>query len=219
MEATIVAFPRPGKLSNPETRSELELKLTGTLLSIRAGHQVYSEGDPVRFIYKVMSGAVRGCKFLLDGRRLVSAFYLPGETFGLELNSEHRLATEAISDVKLLAIKRSLVDSLAAEDPEIAGTIWRLAGEELRRALNHTLLLKRTAPERVASFLLEMAGQLQTGEVIELPMSRQDIADYLGLTIETVSRTLTNLERTSAIALSKRTQIAFDQTALRRLVS
>lgn len=195
------------------------IALTGTLVSVSAGSQIYGDGDTAEFLYKVISGAVRACKFLLDGRRLVSAFYLPSEIFGLEINREHRVATEAISDVKLLVVKRSLVDRLASEDEEVAQAVWRLAGEELKRALNHTLLLKRTASERVAAFLLEMADHSGSHKMIELPMSRQDMADYLGLTIETVSRTLTNLERTSAIAFSNRTRVILDHKALRLLVS
>ena len=107
-----------------------------------------------------------------------------------------------------------------SRDHEIARQLWATTGSELRRVHEHVLLLIKTAQERVAGFLLEMADRAKSTDdnAIELPLSRQDIADYLGLTIETVSRTLTNLESTAAIALpSSRRIVLRNRTALRRL--
>ena len=98
-------------------------------------------------------------------------------------------------------IKRSAVVGLAARDNEVARQLWALTSRELRRVQDHILLLIKTAEERVVSFLLEMAARRPGANAVELPMSRQDIADYLGLTIETVSRTLSQLEDTAAIEL------------------
>ena len=138
---------------------------------------------------------------LNDGRRQISAFYFPGDIFGLETGEEHTFSAEAITDSKVLVIKRSTVVSLAARDNEVARQLWTLTSRELRRVQDHILLLIKTAEERVVSFLLEMAARRPGANTVELPMSRQDIADYLGLTIETVSRTLSQLEDTATIEL------------------
>ena len=112
-----------------------------------------------------------------------------------------RLSAETIVNSKILLIKRSALMAQAEHDKEIARRLWTMTGDELKRVQTHVLLLIKTAKERVAEFLLEMAERGSTDEVVELPMSRQDIADYLGLTIETVSRTLTDLEKNETIFL------------------
>jgi CRP-like cAMP-binding protein len=138
--------------------------------------------------------------------------------FGLEIGDEHTFSAEAITDSKVLVIKRTAVVRLATHDNDVARQLWTLTGRELQRVQEHILLLVKTARERVVSFLLEMAGRLSASNVVELPMSRQDIADYLGLTIETVSRTLTHLEMSAAIELpSSRRIILRNRTALGRL--
>jgi CRP/FNR family nitrogen fixation transcriptional regulator len=134
------------------------------------------------------------------------------------MGDEHTFSAEAICDSKVLVIKRSAVVGLAARDNEVARQLWTLTGRELRRVQDHIVLLIKTAQERVVGFLLEMAARMPAGNVVELPMSRQDIADYLGLTIETVSRTLTNLENAAAIELpSSRRIVLRNRTALGRL--
>jgi CRP/FNR family transcriptional regulator, nitrogen fixation regulation protein len=194
------------------------IELMGTPTSFARNAEIYGEKEPADYIYKVVSGAVRTYKVLIDGRRQIAAFYLPGDMFGLETGEEHAFSAEAVIDAKVLVIRRSLVTALAARDARVAHQLWTLAGCELQRAQNHVLLLVRTAPERVASFLLEMAERIQRDEEVELPMSRQDVADYLGLTIETVSRMLTRLENASAISLPTSKRIVLrNPAALRRL--
>jgi CRP/FNR family nitrogen fixation transcriptional regulator len=144
---------------------------------------------------------VRICKVLTDGRRRIEAFYLPGDVFGLEMDDEHHFSAEAIADSTILVVKRSALVSLANVDGDVARRLWTFTARELQRVRDHMLLLTRTAQERVASFLLDLSKRLATVEEIDVPMSRQDIADYLGLTIETISRTLTQLETQAAIAL------------------
>jgi CRP/FNR family nitrogen fixation transcriptional regulator len=173
--------------------------------------EIYRERDPADRLYEIVRGIVRTCRVLADGRRQIGAFYLPGETFGLTTRDEHVFAAEAVVDVHVLAIKRGTVASLQ---------LWELMQRELQAAQDRLHLLIKTAPGRVASFLLEMAGRLQLDEEVELPMSRRDVADYLGLTIETVSRTLTQLERQSVISLSSSKLIVLrDRAALERLVA
>jgi CRP-like cAMP-binding protein len=187
-------------------------------MSFARNAEIYGEGEPADYLYKVVSGTVRTYKVLSDGRRQVGAFYMPGDVFGLETGDEHTFSAEAISDAKVLVIKRSALVALAARDGEIARQLWALTGRELSRVQAHILLLIKTAQERVAGFLLEMADRVSSGNSVELPMSRQDIADYLGLTIETVSRTLTTLENAATIELpSSRRIVLRNRSALSRL--
>ena len=194
------------------------MELMGAPMAFARNAEIYGEGEPADYLYKVVSGTVRTYKVLSDGRRQIGAFYLSGEIFGLEMGEEHTFSAEAITDSKVLVIKRSAVVTLAGRDHDVAHELWTLTSRELRRAQDHIMLLVKTAQERVASFLLEMARRMPAGDAIELPMSRQDIADYLGLTIETVSRTLTHLENTAAIALpSSRRIVLRNRKALGRL--
>jgi CRP-like cAMP-binding protein len=165
-----------------------------------------------------MTGVVRTCKVLADGRRQVGGFYLRGDTFGLETDAEHAYSAEAITDCRMLVAKHSTLIARARTDHEVAFQLWMLTGRELRRLQDHVLLLIKNAPERVAAFLLSLAERSSTGNSIELAMSRQDIADHLGLTIETVSRTLGYLESLRAIELlSARRVLLRDRSALVRL--
>jgi len=154
----------------------------------------------------------------VDGRRQVGAFHLPGDIFGFETGDEHTFSAEAITDCKIIVIKRSAVMALAARDNDVARQMWELTARELQRVQKHSLALIKTAEERVAGFLLEMADRVASGGTVELPMSRQDIADYLGLTIETVSRSLKLLEDAAAIEVARRRRILLrNRPALRRL--
>jgi CRP-like cAMP-binding protein len=163
---------------------------------------------------------VRTYRVLHDGRRQIGAFLLPGDIFGVEAGATHAASAEAVADSVVLVIKRSAVIALAERDLEIARELWTHTAQELGRAQNHMLLLIRNAQERIASFLLEMAERAAGADCVELPMSRQDIADYLGLTIETVSRTLTQLEAEAAIALpTSRRVVLRNRSALSRLNS
>jgi CRP-like cAMP-binding protein len=217
----LLAQPMRGKPSVGPRAPTGSIELTGAPTSFARNAEIFGEKEPSDYFYKVISGAVRTYKVLIDGRRQIAAFYLPGDIFGLEAGDEYAFSAEAITDAKVLVIKRSVVVSLAAQDSEVARQLWALAGRELQRTRNHVLLLIKTAPERVASFLLEMAERIQcsaSSDEVELPMSRQDVADYLGLTIETVSRILTRLESASAIALLTTKRIVLlNPAVLRRL--
>jgi CRP/FNR family nitrogen fixation transcriptional regulator len=194
------------------------IDMMGAPMSFRRNAEIYGEDEPADYLYKVMSGAVRTYKLLSDGRRQISAFYLPGDVFGLESGSVHTLSAEAISDTKVLVIKRTALIALAARDNSVASQLWTITARELQRAQEHVLALIKTAEERVVGFLLEMASRVRGGNQIDLPMSRQDISDYLGLTIETVSRTMTHLEDTAAIELpSSRRVVLRNRAVLGRL--
>jgi CRP-like cAMP-binding protein len=194
------------------------IELMGAPMPFARNGEIYGENEPAEYLYKVITGTVRTYKVLNDGRRQIGAFYLAGDIFGLEVGSEHTFSAEAIVDCKILVIKRSTVISLAARENDVARQLWAMTASELQRVQNHIMLLIKTAQERVAGFLLEMAKRAPAGNEIDLPMSRQDIADYLGLTIETVSRTLTQLENSAAIAVpSSRRIVLRNRAALSRL--
>ena len=197
------------------------IELMGARMSYARNVEIYGEGEPAEYLYKVMTGAVRITKLLDDGRRQVTAFHLAGEIFGLELGKEHRFSAEAISESSILVVKRSTVLALAGRDGEVARQLWTLTADALQRVQDHMLVLGcMNAKERVANFLLQLAKRVSGSDELELPMSRQDIADYLGLTIETVSRTMTQLENDATIGLPTSRHIVLrNRAALGRLNS
>ena len=183
------------------------LGVAGTVVNFAQDREIYAEGAAAGAFYKVVSGVVRTCKFLSDGRRQIDAFYRAGDIFGIEADAQHSLSAEAVSDCTLIAYRRRGVDAAIAE-----GTgIEQLFDHLLRRVAQtqeHALLLgRRSALEKVAAFLVDWADQSAEGKVVSLAMTRQDIADYLGLTIETVSRTLSQLEREGLIEMPSARQI------------
>jgi CRP/FNR family transcriptional regulator, nitrogen fixation regulation protein len=216
-QTVVQARSRPPQSSDAHAGA---IEWMGAVMPFARNAEVYGENEPADYLYKVVSGAVRTYKVLVDGRRQVGGFYLPGDIFGLETGSEHSLSAEAITESKILVIKRSAVVALAARDNDVAREMWALTARELERIQAHMLLLIKSAQERVAGFLLEMADRVPGASVVELPMSRQDIADYLGLTIETVSRTLTCLEKSAAIEVPTSRRILLrNRSALNRLNS
>jgi len=192
----------------------------GAPMLFRRHAEIYGEGEPADYLYKVVTGVVRTYKVLADGRRQVGGFYLRGDIFGLETGAEHAFSAEAISECRVLVAKHSTLIARAKTDHEVAFQLWMLTGRELRRLQDHVLLLIKNAPERVAAFLLTLAERSSTGNSIELAMSRQDIADHLGLTIETVSRTLSYLESIQAIELLSARRVRLrDRAALIQLTA
>ena len=183
--------------------------------------RIYGEDDENRSFYKVLSGVVRTCKFRSDGQRQIDAFHLPGEIFGFATGDTHRLSAEAVCDSAVVAYHWSAFKSRGDVDDRLVGRFFVCAMQSLRRAQDHSLLLgRRGAAQRVAAFLVDMADRAARDQIIDLPMARRDIADYLGLTIETVSRTLSNLERESIITLPTARRVCVkDGRALRRISS
>lgn len=175
----------------------------GTQMVLAKGEELFAEGDDAEFFYEVVSGAIRTYKLLSDGRRQIDAFHLPADIFGLEAGTEHRFSAEAVGDVTVIAYRRSRLAALIQDDAEFRDRIMNATLRSLERAQDHMLLLgRKTAQEKMASFLLDMAERLSDDhEHFELPMQRSDIADHLGLTIETVSRTLTQFARNGLIEL------------------
>ncbi len=194
------------------------LGLMGAPMRFARNVEIFGEDEQAEYFYHVISGAVRTYRMLNDGRRQVVAFYLSGDMFGVEATNVHQCSAEAIAELQVLVVKRSSVKAHAEREKDLSRQLWMLTVRELQRVQQHSLVLIKSAEERVAGFLLEMADRCSDGGAIELPMSRQDIADYLGLTIETVSRTITQLVQSGAIVLETSRRIQFsNRAALRRL--
>jgi CRP-like cAMP-binding protein len=185
--------------------------------TFKPNEQLFGEGETADHIYRMVSGTVRSYKLLKDGRRKIDAFRLGGDIFGLEAGARRECCAEAVDEV-CVVISRSRAEADAAVDSEAAQELWSIATRELQRVQQHALLLVMKAQQRVASFLTEMARRLGEPEIMELTMSRQDIADYLGLTVETVSRTMTQFKASGLVGLPTSRQIMLrDPGALRRM--
>jgi CRP/FNR family nitrogen fixation transcriptional regulator len=197
--------------------------LVGLTRSFTKDDEIFAQGDGATHFYRVVSGVVRTSKLLSDGRRQIDAFHLAGDVFGLERGEEHRFTAEAVADCVVVAFRRCGVAALMSSDSQLAQQVVTAMMRSLERAQDHMMLLgRKTALEKIASFLLDMANRVSKSDgQIDLPMTRMDIADHLGLTIETVSRTLTQLERERVIELpaARRTIVLRDKAALRRLDS
>jgi CRP/FNR family transcriptional regulator, nitrogen fixation regulation protein len=158
--------------------------------------EIFGEAEPAHYIYQVIEGSARSHKLLSDGRRQIGAFHLAGDIFGFENGGFHRFTAEAIVNTTVRVIKRQSLERVVRTDAAMVMSLLALTNDNLQHAENHLLLLgRKTARERMATFLLEMNGRLTAAGVIALPMSRKDIADYLGLTIETVSRVLAGFQQ------------------------
>ena len=182
--------------------------LVATEFSYRKDEEIYGEDEPAEYVYQIVRGAVRTYKLLSDGRRQIGTFLLPGDVFGLELGTSHRLAAEAIIDTTVRLVKRSSLEQAAGVDVQVARKLWSMTAGELRHAEDHMLLLgRKSAMERVANFLLEMDRRLAVAGMMALPMCRRDIGDYLGLTLETVSRALSQLHGEGVLGFSGARQI------------
>lgn len=190
---------------------------------LAAQQTVFREGDPAEHVYTLMSGTVKLSKLLLDGRRQIIGFLFPGDFFGFGLDGAYGYTAEAVTDVALCRFAESRLMRLAEDMPELGRRLTDRLVSELAFAQEQMLLLGRmTAREKVARFLLSLSRRAERrGEPatpIAVPMSRLDIADYLGLTIETVSRTLTALKREGLVALPSGHMVALrDAAALRRI--
>jgi CRP/FNR family transcriptional regulator, nitrogen fixation regulation protein len=200
LKSTSMAGPREAKIGHV-THDDLfgRPELHGISMPFGRNAEIYGEGEPADYVYKVLSGSVRSYKVLGDGRRQIIGFHLSGDVFGLDCEAEHSCSAEAIADCQILLVRRTTLLNVAERDIDVARSLWTLTAMQLKRAREHSLLLIKTAQERLVAFLLDIARRPSASNEVELPMSRQDIADHLGLTIETVSRTFTQLSEASVI--------------------
>jgi CRP/FNR family transcriptional regulator, nitrogen fixation regulation protein len=195
------------------------LLVHGVLMHFSRDEEIFGEDEPSDYVYCVISGAVRTMCFSTDGRRQILGFHLAGDVFGLEHDATHTASAEAVADAGIVLVRRSLIDKTIREHPAAAQDLFALAAQSMREARDHALILGRKgAGRRLAAFLLRLVDRDAARGELDLPMSRADIADYLGLTIETVSRAFTDMERRRAIDLpSSRHVVVRSRTALCQL--
>src|SRR6478672_3435692 len=192
--------PRPNTLRALGMTSDPSLKVNLNEFTYKKGTEIYGEKEPADYVYQVKVGAVRSYKLLSDGRRQIGAFHLVEDIFGLENGSEHRFTAEAIVDTTVRMIKRRSLELMAESDVLVARNLLSMTTHNLQHAEDHMMLLgRKTSLERVAAFLTEMDQRSIPTAIMTLPMTRRDIADYLGLTLETVARVLSILKRRGVI--------------------
>ena len=219
MSAFDIGVPRALFPSDLNPVDPLATAIPGTVLRYEAGQEIHGEGESAVYAYRILSGMVRSFRVLNDGRRQVEAFYLTGQVFGLEIQDTYNSSSEAVCATRVLAMRMATIDKLLDTEPMVARCLLRWSSESLEKARDQVVTLgRKTAIEKVASFLLELDGAEPYADYVPLPMSRYDIADYLGLTIETVSRAFTKLQQANAIDLvSARRVVLRDRGALWRL--
>ena len=178
----------------------LAFERIGSRRSFSRNEEIFAEGDPADCWYKVVSGTVRLCKLLADGRRHIAEFYFAGDCFGLDNMAERLFSAEAVGDVIVMRYPRRATERVIDDSPVLARRLRDMTLRDLTNAQIRMMMLGRmSAPERVASFLLDMFDRRDATRVLDLPMSRNDIADYLGLTIETVCRVMSAFKREGVI--------------------
>lgn len=194
-------------------------------ISFDAGRTVINEGEPAADLFNVVRGSVKLYKLLADGRRQVTGFLFPGDFLGIALNDIYAFSAEAIEPLQLCRFPRKKLEALLAELPRLERKLLGTTAHELAEAQDQIVLLgRKSAKERVASFLVSLSNRAlrrrQPPSLLGIPMTRTDIADYLGLTTETVSRTLTQLRQAKLINASQRNRIdILDLEGLRRLAA
>ncbi len=192
--------PRTAAIARP-----IAMDSVGTWRSYETGETVYGQEDRNDCWYQLVDGAARQCTLTSDGRRQIVDFLMPGDLFGFHAAGRYgSCSVECItSDTTVVRFQRLQMESLMESDPHFARRVREMAFASIDRMQSRTILLGRSrALERVSGFLLEMASRAgpEAEELVGLPMSRYDIADYLAIAVETVSRSLTTLRLEQVIA-------------------
>ena len=201
-----------------------DMRSLGTMQRLQAEQSVFHEGDPARRVFMVTHGALKLYTLLADGRRQVTGFMFPGDFLGTSVDDEYAFSVEALEPTELWWFSREAFDRFVGNHPHVEHELYRLAAHELAAAQQQMVLLgRKSAAERLATFflsLLERAERISGVKetAFNLPMSRLDIADYLGLTKETVSRMLSDLRNRRLIRLKAQTQVeVLDRAGLRSM--
>jgi CRP/FNR family nitrogen fixation transcriptional regulator len=202
--------------------SHSALQAIGTVARFGRNTTIFGDGEEADYSYRIVSGTARLCKLMSDGRRQITEFPMPGDFFGLEWTGLHSLSAEALTDVVVVQFSRTRLRRLAEERSDVQRSLIAILSRNLWAAQNHLVMLGRqTAKERVVSFLLALVERngVRNGGVLDVPMSRQDIADYLGLTIETVCRAISELKRARLIDVPNRAHIVMRHLAKLREIA
>jgi CRP/FNR family nitrogen fixation transcriptional regulator len=184
--------------SKQALKSALAALRTGPI-RFRRNQVIACEGDTADYVFFVVSGVVRSCRTFLNGDRAVVAFYLPGDLFGWD-NETRPFSIEAASDVMVTLIRRQGLSALAEGNPSLASYLRSVALDELQRTQEHAATINRSAKNRFLAFLRDWLRRSGASGSVRLPIGYQDIADHLGIKIETLSRTITELERSGTLA-------------------
>lgn len=201
-----------------------ELKECGSNLQLEEGQPLFHEGDAASQVYNVTQGALRLYKLLPDGRRQIMGFMMPGDFLGASIGGDYAFTAEGLQSTRLCRFSRTRFADFGEEHPALDRELYRLAGHELAAAQTQMILLgRKSAVERVASFFLSLLDRQETFDgrphiIVDLPMSRAEMADYLGLTKETVSRAIAQLKKRGLIQLAAPTRVeVLDRRALATL--
>jgi CRP/FNR family nitrogen fixation transcriptional regulator len=182
----------------------------GPLIKVGKKQTIYEKGQPAHFCYKVVEGSVRVSRVLMDGHRQILSIHLPNEAFGIEYSDAYSATAEAVSDVTLLRCPRACIAKISESESDARHQMMCMLSREALSAQEHLVMLgHQGAKVRVASFFLrlaELAGG-KNGATIDMPVGRQDMADYLGLTIETTCRAITDFKESGIIAVPNRYQV------------
>jgi CRP/FNR family transcriptional regulator len=212
-----VAVPVDSGLSAPTLQTLFKGQPVETY---SAGEAIFWEGDEAGHIFDILEGVLRVYRILSDGRRAIVGFLYPGEMLGVSFQSRYLFTAEAVTGVKVRRFSRNRFLSLATESAEQRPQLFAILCDEMSAAQDQMLLLgRKSAEERVVSFLLAVHRKNGQGNAIDLPMTRLDMADYLGLTIETVSRMMSGLMRRGFIAATGRHTIALRKLSALREVA
>ena len=215
------AMPRPGTMPSPcaacsvrhlslcaalDESEVCEVAAITTTLDFGPGEPLIDEGQPAIHVFNVTSGAIRVYKLLIDGRRQMTGFLFPGDFLGLANDESYAYSAEAVTAAKVCRFPRRKLEAVLARYPKMERRLLGIASHELAAAQEQMLLLgRKTAREKIASFLIMLSRRAAQRELesnpVSVPMSRNDIGDYLGLTTETVSRTFSQLKAAGIIEL------------------
>ena len=214
--ATALDFPEA--FGSADTLKRALFALQRGPIRFHRDNVIACEGEAADYLFLVVSGVVRQCKTFENGSRNIVAFYLPGDLFGWS-DAKHVLSVEAAADAMVLFIKRAGLLSIASKESQVASFLLATTTNDLRRSHEHTLLMNKSATCRVATFLAGLWTRSGKFKYLDLPVSHQDIADYLGFTIETLSRTITGMERSGLITrVSTRRLVVRNEMALERMM-
>jgi CRP/FNR family nitrogen fixation transcriptional regulator len=215
---TTAAIDFPEAFGDKQTLKRALFALQRGPIRFHRDNVIACEGDAADYLFLVVRGVVRHCKTFENGTRNIVAFYLPGDLFGWS-DAKHGLSVEAAADAMVMFIKRAGLLSIASQEGRVASFLLATTTNDLRRSHEHSLLINKSATCRVATFLADLWTRSGKLKYLDLPVSHQDIADYLGVTIETLSRAITGMERSGVLnRVSARRLIIRNEMALEQMM-